>query len=292
MINVIGVLIFLPFINQFAELVSRTSPDLPRQIANAHTIFNVAVSAICFPFVRQLTLLSARLTPASRCPEKTRVTAFIDEAQIGVPTVALNDAARELTRLGEITAQMVQESCEALAYQTTRGIKNVLDLEKGLVDPVTRELSTFINTLMREDLSLAQQKRCFQLQSLLIDVERVGDIAEDIAEYALERFENQVVFSTPAVEEFQNLWKHAHRTYALSVQAFSEGDAEKARLVCRLESDFDRMYWQSRQAHIHRIEEGICQPEAEVIFTDTLRDLERISDHADNLGISVVRNCT
>ncbi len=290
LINVIGVLLFLPFISEFAGLVARTSPDLPRQIANAHTIFNVTVSAILFPFVNQLAQLSAWLTPASRPPEKIKVTAFIDDMQISVPSVALTEAARELTRMGDITAQMVHDSCLALINLDTGKINSVLGQEEELVDPVNKELSVFINALMREDLSLAQQKRCFQLKNLLIDIERVGDMAEDIAEYAQERIENKVVFSTSAIDELQDLWNHAHQTYMLAIQAFAESDAEKARQVCRLESEFDRLYWQTRQAHIHRIEEGICQPEADVIFTETLRNLERISDHADNLGVSVARS--
>ena len=290
LINVFGVLLFLPFIDQFANLIARTSPDLPRQIANAHTIFNVTVSVILFPFVNQIAQVSAWLTPVSRRPEKIRVTAFIDEMQISVPAVALTEAARELTRMGDITAQMIHDSCLALTNLDTSNIKNVLVLEEELVDPVSKELSDFINDLMREDLSLVQQKRCFQLQTLLIDIERVGDMAEDIAEYALERIENKVVFSSPAIEELQDLWNHAHRTYMLAIQAFAESDTDKARQVCRLESDFDHLYWQTRQAHIRRIEEGICQPEADVIYTEALRNLERISDHADNLGVSVARS--
>jgi len=43
----------------------------------------------------------------------------------------------------------------------------------------------------------------------------------------------------------------------------------------------------TRQSHIERLEAGLCQPEADVIFTETLRNLERVSDHADNLGVSV-----
>ena len=46
---------------------------------------------------------------------------------------------------------------------------------------------------------------------------------------------------------------------------------------------------QARQKQIKRLEAGICQPEADVLFTEALRNLERISDHADNLGISVMR---
>ena len=76
----------------------------------------------------------------------------------------------------------------------------------------------------------------------------------------------------------------------MALQAFSDSDAEKANEVCRQESEFDKLYWRTRQEHIKRIEEGVCQPEADVIFTETLRILERISDHADNLGVSVARS--
>ena len=114
MMNVFGVFLFLPFINQFANLVSHTSADLPRQIANAHTIFNVSVSAILFPFVKQVGQFSARFTPADRTVKKIKVTSYIDEMQLGVPAVALSEAARELTRMGEISAQMLRDSCLAL----------------------------------------------------------------------------------------------------------------------------------------------------------------------------------
>lgn len=57
-----------------------------------------------------------------------------------------------------------------------------------------------------------------------------------------------------------------------------------------MEDEFDHLYIEARQGHIERLETGICDPEADIIFTETLRYLERISDHADNLGISTVRN--
>jgi phosphate:Na+ symporter len=288
--NVFGVLLFLPFISQYANLVAHTSTELPRQIANAHTIFNVTVSAILFPFVKQLAHISEWLSPGSRIPEKSKVTAFIDKMQYSVPSVALSEAARELTRMGDITAQMVHDGCLALINLDTNIIKSVLVNEENLVDPISKELANFINELMREDLSQVQQKRCFQLKNLLTDIERVGDMAEDIAQYALERIENKVIFSDPAIEELDHLWNQAYKTYLLAIQAFSEGDADKARQVCRMESEFDKLYWQTRQGHIHRTEAGVCQPEADVIFTETLRNLERISDHADNLGVSVVRS--
>ena len=63
-----------------------------------------------------------------------------------------------------------------------------------------------------------------------------------------------------------------------------------AEKVCEVESEFDTMYPEARRRHIVRLESGKCHPKADVIFTEALRLLERISDHADNIGVSVLRN--
>jgi len=289
-INIIGVLLFLPFISHFAYLVSTTSSDLPRQIANAHTIFNVVVSVVLSPFVKQIAWLAERLVPETAEDEEPKLTAYIDEMQYSVPAVALTEAARELARIGQTTAQMLESSRLALIEKNTDAAQQVLAQEEKFIDPLCKILANFVNALMREDLSLTQQKRCFQLKNLLIDVERVGDIAEDLAQVALEKAENGVSFSSQAMEELEQLWENAHRIYLLALQAFQEGNRELAQQVCQMEREFDKLYWQTRQAHIDRLETGECHPEADVIFTETLRNLERVSDHADNLGVSVARS--
>jgi len=288
-INVLGVLFFLPFISPFSDLISRTSSDLPRQIANAHTIFNVTVSAILFPFVKQIAWVAEKFVPPEKKPEKEKLTAYIDDMQYSVPAVALTEAARELVRLGKVTAQMLEESCQALLKKSPELANHVLEREDQFVDPVFKTLVDFVNRLIREDLSITQQKRCFQLKNLLIDIERVGDLAEDIAQYAMERIKKDVHFSPQATEELEQLWKHTLCTLTSALEAFQDNDKLLARKVCDMESEFDKLYWQTRQRHIERLEEGICNSEANVIFTETLRVLERISDHADNLGVSVMR---
>ncbi len=291
LMNVIGVMLFLPFISQYADLVSRTSPELCRQIANAHTIFNVIVSALMFPFVKPLARSAQWLVPPKAKDEKPKLTAYIDEMQYRVPAVALTEAAREFSRLGETTALMLDESRLALVDQQLDFAQKVLDEEDQFVDPVYKTLVDFVNTLLlQEELSAAQKKRCFQLKNLLIDVERVGDMAEDLAQFALERAENKVRFSQEATHDLEKLWLHAHRTYSQALKAFRDGDRELAQEVCNMENQFDHLYWKTRQGHITRLEAGLCQPEADVIFTETLRILERISDHADNLGVSVSRS--
>ncbi len=289
-INITGVAVFIPFIAPFANLVQHTSNLLPRQIANAHTIFNVIVSLLLFPFVKQIADLVQKLAPVRPEKAKKRVTVFIDENQYAFPSVAITEAGRELVRLGEVTSEMVELSCQAFMEKNMDEAERVLNMEDGVIDPVTDELEHFLNTLMRSDLSFAQQKRTFQIKTLLIDIERVGDMAEDIAQFAQDRILTDIPFSVEAKMEFEKSWQHVHETYQRSIQAFREKDRQLAEKVCEAESQFDQMYWASRQRHIQRLEAGTCAPKADVVFTETLRLLERISDHADNIGVSVMRN--
>jgi phosphate:Na+ symporter len=288
LINVVGVLIFLPFFSPFTRFVSLTASELPRQIANAHTIFNVAVSAILFPFVGLIAKAARWLAPEEK-EKGASLTAYIDPMQYGIPAIALTESRKELIRLGEMTAQMIEYSRIALIDSDMDAARWVLEQEDEFVDPVTKILENFVNGLMRENLSTNQQRQCFQLKNLLIDVERVGDLTEDLAEAAQRKVNSKTEFSPAATQNLDRLCRHAHNTYSLALRALRTRDRALAQRACRMEDEFDHLYTDACQAHIERLETGVCHPEADVIFTETLRNLERISDHADNLGISTMR---
>jgi phosphate:Na+ symporter len=289
LVNVIGVLLFLPFLSPFADIVSHTSPSLPRQIANAHTMFNVSVSVVLFPFVKLIARAAELLVPKTAEEMKPKLTAFIDERQYGLPPVALTEALRELTRMGNVTVQMIERGRLALVENDMSAAQWVVEQESEFVDPMCTILEGFINTLMQGNLSVTQQSRCFQLKNLITDIERVGDLTENLAQSAQKRVAHNVIFSPQATEDLNQLFWHTHRTYSHALQALQEDDETLARRACRLEDEFDDLYLEARQGHIDRLDTGVCPPEADVIFVETLRNLERICDHADNLGISVLR---
>jgi phosphate:Na+ symporter len=290
LINVMGVLLFLPILSPFTALVLRTSGALSRQIANAHSIFNVAVSVVLFPFVQQITRLAEWLVPEGKRADEPALTAYIDERLVRIPQVAIRESLRELCRLGSITAEMVEHSGRALLQQDVAAAEWVVDRERAFVDPVCNILEMYVNALLQRNLSPEQQRRCFQIKNLITDVERIGDLAEDLAEAAQLRVQHRVVFSPSAVEELDRLCQHAHRTVTHALDAVRDNDRTMAEQACLLESEFDALYLEARQGHIHRLETGICQPEADVLFVEAPRNLERICDHADNLGVSVSRN--
>jgi phosphate:Na+ symporter len=288
-INIVGVLLFLPFLSPFANLVSLTSTDLARQIANAHTIFNVVVSAVLFPFIGAITRVSERLVPKTEEEEGPSLTKHIDDSQYRFPDLALTEAARELNRLGEATADMIIISRRALLEGDLDAAHRVLEMESELIDPLCDALEDFINELTHGDLNEQQRDRCEQLKHFVTDIERVGDLTEMLAQAALRGSARNVSLSEEESAQLGRMFDQTHRIYALALQAVRDRDRDAAQLACQLEDEMDRMYWKARRQLSDRLETEEIDPEAAVVYSDLIRHLERISDHADRVSISVIR---
>ena len=114
--NVIGVLIWLPFLGNLAEIVQAISPthpelegaarlgaETPRQIANAHTVFNIANAVLFLPFTGLLARLVEKLLPEKpvAVPERARPQ-FLDDVYLDTPALALERVRLEIGHLGEV----------------------------------------------------------------------------------------------------------------------------------------------------------------------------------------------
>jgi phosphate:Na+ symporter len=290
-INVIGVLLFLPYITPYAALLERTSPNLARQIANAHTIFNISVSLILFPFTRSIARFTTLVVPDKREEKEVRVTQFIDDHLRSVPSVAIMEASKELDRVGLTALHMLELSQHALIDKNNDTAHEILRLEREFCDPLCDAIEHFVDGVIAEGgIDSHERKRCFQLKNINVDLERVADHTENLAEATQDLVYHQVPFSDEAVWDLGRTFEHAQLTLKTALAAFRVGDQEVARQACRLEDEMDRLAFSVRQGHINRVSLGLCHPEADVLFVETLRNLERISDHADNIAISVLRD--
>ncbi|AFM42666.1 Na/Pi-cotransporter [Desulfosporosinus acidiphilus SJ4] len=63
LLNLFGVLLFLPFLSPMAEGLKLMGGSLSRQVANAHTLFNILSSLLAFPLLAKSAQLLKRLLP-------------------------------------------------------------------------------------------------------------------------------------------------------------------------------------------------------------------------------------
>ncbi len=285
-INIGGVLLFLPFITPFAQFVSRTSADLPRQIANAHSIFNIIVSLLLFPLVKPLTKLVKKVIKGSGDQKEAVKTKYLDERFLGIPFVAVSIAKKEVLRLGKITHAMLKNAEKGYVQGKTKFASKVLEQEPD-VDEISHIVNHFMEMVPGEKLNIEEHKMLERLKHLVTDIERVGDHAVNLAEFAIQMEKKDIKISKFARHELKEFFKVVDCTYAMSLKAFAEQDFSLIDQVVQNEDEVDHLEKKCKRGHIQRLRKGLCQPEADPIYVETLRNLERISDHAYNIALSL-----
>jgi phosphate:Na+ symporter len=284
-INIAGVLIFLPFLVPFADLVRTTDVMPARQIANAHTIFNVLVSLIFIPLVGGLVKLCERLIPDKEGEVIGRH--YFDDEMLHMPQAALMESERETLRTAEKTVEMITLSKSALLSRNLDDARMVIKFEDE-VDESCRSTEEFIDKIREEELNKEDAIWRIKLLAILTDIERVGDLASNIAEFVVDKLKNGIFFSDEAVKELGNMFDLVEETYATAIKSLQTKNKDLARVAEQLEEDVDDLERKLKEAHVERMRTGVCDPQADAVFVETLRNLERISDHADNIAYDVI----
>ncbi|RDE16027.1 MAG: hypothetical protein C4K48_02730 [Candidatus Thorarchaeota archaeon] len=287
LINVTGVAIFLPFLGYYTNLVMATSPELTHQIANAHTIFNVIVSFLFVPLVGPLVKLCEKLIPDKEGEVIGKH--FFDDEMLHYPVLALMEAERETIRTAEKTIEMILLSKNALLNRSLEDAKKVMLLEDE-VDEACRSTEDFIDRIREEELNQEEIIWRVKLLAILTDVERVGDLTLNIGEFVIYKLNSGVTFSDQGVSDLKQMFDLAEETYWTAIESLKTKDKELAAKAERLEDRVDNLERRLKESHITRMREGICDPQADQIFVETLRNLERVGDHADNIAYDVIKN--
>ncbi len=287
MINIAGVLLFLPFIHPFTELILKTSAELPRQIANAHTIFNVVVSVLMLPFVKPLAKFIEKAIPDREEDKEKRKTRFIDQRLLNMPVMAVQMAKEEVLRMGWITHEMVEKATNAIVGEGGDEIKWVLKHEKD-VDQICHSMESFLECIPGEKLGQKEMEMLEDLKHLITDIERVGDHANNLAEFAKEIQSKKHGLTKYGRKELKSLSSRVLKTYALALKALKTENTKFVDQVIKGEEEIDSLEKAFKLNHIERMKKKICNPEMDTIFVESLRNLERISDHSYNIALSLI----
>lgn len=282
MINIIGVSIFFPFLSDFAAFVGMTSSDLPRQIANAHSIFNVIVTALMLPLTPFLVTIVERLLPGEES-RISRGTEFIDRRLLNTPSVALSQAEKEIVRMTKITYEMLDEATTAILSGSQKVIENILETE-SMVDELNETIDRFLDDIPSENLSEREVRRLAYLKHSITDIERVGDHANNLAELAERKLKEEVPFSIYATEELETMSEKAKLAYEKALTILGDGNKMLIQEVLALEDEIDALQRTFEANHVRRLENKICNPLLGIVFVDILRNLERIADHSTNIA--------
>ncbi len=283
--NVLGVAIFMSVFGPFVTFVATTHPLLERQVANAHIIFNLANTLLLLPFINPFTRLVEKLIPGEISIEHMGAL-YLDEHLMKTPSVALGQARRELVRMGRLALAMLEEVYKAFAQGSAEGLEAAAKKEEN-INLLEHAVVDYLARLSQESLSREQSDRIPALLSISSDIERIGDLAENIGELAEYRAEHRLPFSEEATREMQTMYDKVHDLVADAISLLETDNIEGATSLLDHESEVDAMEKTLRLRHIHRLNTGNCFPASGIIFLDLISNLERVADHATNITEAV-----
>ena len=288
--NTIGCLIFLApiwiFRNEVNAIFANISPNSGTQIAVFHTLFNVVVTIVLLPFTKYIVNLVCLIIPdKNKAVEKPNFM-YLDDRLLSTPPVAVGNIRKEIVRMGEFAKQNVNDAMQMLFDATVENADAIAEREQ-MLNSLNKNITTYLTKLVGKDLSDEDDKKVGSYFKVVSDVERVGDYAENVMEYANRLRESELALSSDAVQELTLFLEKVNNLYDIAFTAFDDRNTSILGQVEEIEQDIDDYCAMLEKRHLDRVKQGNCTAQAGSIFLQTISNLERVADHINNVAKSI-----
>ncbi|CZR97113.1 MULTISPECIES: Na/Pi cotransporter family protein [unclassified Clostridioides] len=289
--NVIGTIIFMVVLNKpISAIVTHFNPtDTARQIANAHTLFNLTNVIILLPFSKYIVKLASKLIPIKETEsEVVNNTKYLDERMFSTPSIALGNTVQEVVRMGHKATNSLEHAIAGFLNKSSDDINKTFESEK-VVNKLQKDILNYLLKLSKEPLRDDERFRTDLLFNTVNDIERVSDHAENIAELAMSVKEMNISFSDSAIKEIYQIYNKTMTNFKDALIVLDVKDFELANKVLEVENEVNYLEKTFRNSHMIRLNNGSCTIDAGVLYLDLLTNLERISDHSTNIVKQVLK---
>ncbi|WP_244834402.1 Na/Pi cotransporter family protein [Clostridium sp. BJN0001] len=287
--NITGTLIFLPFLGLLAEFVQKLSPgEVSRQIANAHTVFNVANTFILLPFTKYIIVFVNKIIPCEDKIEK-HGPKYIDDRLLETPVIAAGQVIKETIRMANKAKKNVELAMKGFVECDEKCIGDVYENEK-IINILEEKITTYLVKLAKCELSAKEKGIVASTFHIIIDIERIGDHAENIVDLATEKINKNLKYSEDAIDELYELYNSTMKAVDIAIESYVKRDVNEAKSIEEIEEKIDKYQKLYRDKHIQRLYDGKCNAFAGAIYLDIISTFERIGDHATNIAESVIEN--
>lgn len=290
--NVIGTILFMLILNKpITMIVTHLDPtDTARQIANSHSLFNLANVCILLPFSKYIVKLAMFLIPDKNDEDEydSRITKYLDERMLETPSIAFGNTIRETLRMGNKAKKSFTCSMNALLEKSEEDANETFEKEK-ILDQQQKKMLDYLIKLSNKTLD---DKMRFSLDLLfhtVNDIERVGDLSENIAELAQLSIKTKAAVSDNATSEVVDMYEKVLKAYTLSLDAMKQNNIDLAKDVLKIEDEVNALDKLYRSNHMNRLNKHSCSIDSGIIYLDLLTNLERISDHSASIAKRVLK---
>lgn len=289
--NISGAILFLFLVKPYAALIQYISPKgnevdvISRQIANAHTGFNLTMTLIWIPLIPIMVKIVMWLVPDKKNEEQKLLSMpkYLDTKLIAQPTAALLLVAREIMNCSDIVAQMLDKI-------RTRGGKNEAEVDAFVQEHAKslQALNTSINDYLASMysegvLNEEQAAQSAGMLYILCDIDRIGQLALDITVNLQVQNKGKHKYSKEAVKELKKAIDQICTIYRESIQRISGDDDITIQDMQSQKESIMNLDEKIRKNHISRVGKGKCDSKLTAPFNEVLHNIERIGNSCVNL---------
>lgn len=295
--NISGVVVFMLIgfilkllssgVIDYGRIFARLFPGVPQiQLAMFHTVFNVLTVLLILPLTNYLVGIVSRIIPDKN--EDTSVQDrqrlyYVDRNMLKTPPIAVAQLKKEIINMADIAMRNYTYSLDAICQLDFSKQEQFYKNEQEL-DYINKELVKFVVELSQLPLTQKDHKYVATTFHTISDLERVGDYAENIMEYADTLKTENEGFSESAVSEVAYMKEHIERLFVEVIKAYTTKDKEAMTEAYKIEDEVDRITSRMEENHIIRLNEGICTAIVGSQYMSLASNSERIADHFINMG--------
>ena len=282
-----GVALVLPFSGLFADLVRATAPDVPRQIANAHTLFNVGLAVLFLPLVDVAAKVITRAIPETRRTDMGAI--YLNPQVLDTPAVALGQALREVLRMGDTVLHSLRDTIRVFERNDEALLKELVRRDDQ-IDRLEEDIKQYLIKMSEQSLTEEQSDRETALLFVIVNLEEIGDVIDkDLLELAEKKIRGSHRFSDQGWAEIKDLHEKVCENLELAISAIATQDRALAEKVVRHKGVVNTLERRLRQAHMERLRSGLRESiDTSSIHLDVLAGLKRANSLAAGIAYAVL----
>lgn len=300
--NISGAILFLFLVKPYAALIQFISPKgneidvISRQIANAHTGFNLVMTLIWIPLIPLMVKIVMKLVPDGKGKE-TEVEVdenpkYLDNKLIAQPAAALQLVAKEVM----YCAKLVDEMIGKLQYRNGKIDKENAELveEKAkILQKLYASVNDYFASLYSGGvLTEEQASQSAGMQYILCDIDRIGQLTREIMETVAKQNKGKHKYSKDALKELKKAMEQIQMIYGSCIRAISGNVDMDIKELMRQKEDIMQLDEKMRKNHIARVGKGKCDSKLTIPFNDVLHNIDRIGNSCVNLVEVAKENVT
>lgn len=251
--NVVGALVWLPFIDMLADFVMDIGGSTARQVANAHTMFNIINAVALVGFAKPIARLVTRIIPAKDKADIGLQPKYLDGDFVSYPDLAFGAVRREMDRMARRVTLMLDEALLAVTEGPQGRIDGLLDLDDEL-DELYDQIIVYLGRVAQEPLTKPQARELRRLISVANSLESLGDLIEkELVDLAQRRLDDSLTISDSSMTVLSSLHATVTDSIETVIEAFSNDDEVAAEAVRTLKPQIRKLERDAIRHHTERL---------------------------------------